>query len=172
MRVLKIGYDIGYDVRYSQCHSLRNRGSLSPGFIMPARNSLSCSCPGFLHPLFAQFYCLPRLHRNLTRKGPSMAPHPHVDIEQPAQSRSHCRGLILSQLPFGSYPWSSAESCWLSYRSGSVESVAHIQGRPSCSIWNIKHRIKYSLRCRVRYQQSRNDIVYNIGIRYRIHITN
>ncbi len=56
--------------------------------------------------------------------------------------------------------------------SGSVESVAHIQGRPSCSIWNIKHRIKYSLRCHVRYQQSRNDIVYNIGIRYRIHITN
>jgi hypothetical protein len=26
------------------------------------------------------------IHRDLTRKGPSIAPHPHVDFEQPAAS--------------------------------------------------------------------------------------
>jgi hypothetical protein len=35
-------------------------------------------------PSFAQFYSL--LHRALTRKGPSIVPHPHVDFEQPAPS--------------------------------------------------------------------------------------
>ncbi len=44
-----------------------------------------------LHPLFAHFHSL--FHRDLTRKGPFIAPHPRVDFEQPAGpcSWSHCR---------------------------------------------------------------------------------
>ena len=37
---------------------------------------------GIPAPSFAKFYSL--IHRDLTRKGPSISPHPHVDFEQPA----------------------------------------------------------------------------------------
>ncbi len=40
-----------------------------------ASKSLSATCPGFLHPLFAQFHRL--LHRDLTRKDfEQLAPSP------------------------------------------------------------------------------------------------
>jgi hypothetical protein len=42
--------------------------------------------PGFLHPLFAEFKFHSLIHRDLTRKGPSIAPHPRVDFEKPAPS--------------------------------------------------------------------------------------
>ena len=75
---------IVHDIAFTQCHSLRSRSSLFPGCITPAPKSLSATSPGFLHPLFAEFHSL--IHRDLTRKGPSIAPHPHVDFEKPAPS--------------------------------------------------------------------------------------
>jgi hypothetical protein len=80
---LNIGYNMtGYYIGYCQWHLLQSRGPLFPGFhTMPATKSLGTTCPGFLHPLFVQL-----LQRALTRKVPSMAPHPHVDFEQPAPS--------------------------------------------------------------------------------------
>jgi hypothetical protein len=75
---------IVYDIAVIQCHSLRSGSSPCAGSITPAPKSLSATCPGFLHPLFAQIYSL--LHRYLTRRGPSIAPHPHVDFEQQASS--------------------------------------------------------------------------------------
>ena len=81
-----IGSDIVYDIAFTQleCHSLQSGSSLCPGDFTPAPKGLSATSPGFLHPLFAQFHSL--IHRDLTRKGPSIAPHPHVDFEQPAPS--------------------------------------------------------------------------------------
>ncbi len=79
-----IGVDIVHDIAFTQCHSLRSGSSLFPGCITPAPKSLSATSPGFLHPLFAAFHSL--IHRDLTRKRPSIAPHPHVDFEKPAPS--------------------------------------------------------------------------------------
>ncbi len=73
-------------VRYNilLTHSLRSGSSLYPGGITPAPKGLSTTSPGFLHPLLAEFHSL--IHRDLTRKLPSIAPHPHVDFEQAAPS--------------------------------------------------------------------------------------
>ena len=79
-----IGIDIVYDIALTQCHSLRSGSSLCPGGFTPAPKSLSATRPGVLHPLLAEFHSL--IHRDLTRKRPSIAPHPHVDFEQPALS--------------------------------------------------------------------------------------
>jgi hypothetical protein len=81
---LNIGIDIVYDIAFTRCHSLRSGSSLYPGGITPAPKGLRATRPGFLHPLFVQFHSL--IHRDLTRKVPSIAPHPHVDFEQPAPS--------------------------------------------------------------------------------------
>ncbi len=67
-----ITYRVQYRIRYS------------PGSITPAPKSLSATCPGFLHPRFAQVHSL--IHRDLTRKCPSIASHPHVDFKKPAPS--------------------------------------------------------------------------------------
>jgi hypothetical protein len=75
-------YRIRYNIHPS--HSLRSGSSLYLGGITPAPKGLSTTSPGFLHPLLAQFHSL--IHRDLTRKGPSIAPHPHIDFEQPAAS--------------------------------------------------------------------------------------
>jgi hypothetical protein len=79
--LVHLGFDIEYDIALSQCHSLQSRSSICPGSITPAPKSLSATYPGFMHPLFAQFHSL--IHRDLTRtrKGPSIAPRPHVDFE-------------------------------------------------------------------------------------------
>jgi hypothetical protein len=95
--VIHIKFNIVYDVAFIQCHSLRSGSSLCPGPIKPAPKSLSATCPGFLHPLFAQFHSL--IHRDLTRKGPSIAPHPHVDLKKPAPSPAVGSGIRCS------FPW-------------------------------------------------------------------
>jgi hypothetical protein len=79
-----IGFKIVYDIASTQCHSLRSGSSLCPGGITPPPKSLSATSPGFLNHLFAKFHSL--IHRDLSRKGPSIAPHPHVDFEQTAPS--------------------------------------------------------------------------------------
>jgi hypothetical protein len=83
---LNIGIDIVYDVAFIQWHSLRSGSSRCPGGFTSAAKSLSAAAtsPGFLHPLLAEFHSL--IHRDLTRKRPSIAPHPHVDFKQPAPS--------------------------------------------------------------------------------------
>jgi hypothetical protein len=86
-----IPFRVRYRIRYS-IHpmaftaAVRSGSSLCPGYITPVPKSLSATCPGFkfLHRLFAHFHNL--IHRDLTRKGPSIAPHPPVDFEKPAPS--------------------------------------------------------------------------------------
>jgi hypothetical protein len=79
-----IGIDIVYDIAFTRCHSLRSGSSLCPGGFTPAPKSRCATSPGFMHPLLAEFHSL--IHRDLTRKRPSIAPHPHVDFEQAAPS--------------------------------------------------------------------------------------
>ncbi len=62
--VIHVGFNIEYDIAVSQCRSLRSRSSLCPGSITYVLKSLSATCPGFLHPLLAQFYSL--IHKDLT----------------------------------------------------------------------------------------------------------
>ncbi len=52
----------------------------------------------------------PPWHKDLTRKGPFIAPHPHVDFKKNTPSHSVLNPL---QLPLRSYPWSSEELYWL-----------------------------------------------------------
>jgi hypothetical protein len=63
--VIHIGFEIVYDIALSQCHSLRSGSSLCAGSITRATKSLSTTCPGFLHPLFAQFYSLLRRYLSI-----------------------------------------------------------------------------------------------------------
>jgi hypothetical protein len=171
--VIHIGFDIGYRyaISLSQYHSLRSRSSLCPGSITLAPKSLSATCPGFLlnpSPSFAQFHSsvLSLLHRDLTRKGPSIAPHPHVEFEQPApsptvESRICCsffwdlsiilplklRGIVFTELPF-----TGVQVTWNQRHMSKPEDVCRTL---PCSISNIKHQLDYSIRYRVRYHQYR-----------------
>jgi hypothetical protein len=82
---IHIGVDIVYDITFTQViHCGAEAPFTQAAGITPAPKGLSTTSPGFLHPLLAQFHSL--IHRDLTSKGPSIAPHPHVDFEQPAAS--------------------------------------------------------------------------------------
>jgi hypothetical protein len=60
---------------------------------------------GILHPLNPFEHVHRLLNRGLTRKGPHILPHPHVDFKQPAPVLPVLLlGLDLKQLRLGSYP--------------------------------------------------------------------
>ncbi len=141
-----IGIDIVYDIAFTQCHSLRSGSSLCPGGITPVPKGLSATRPGFLHPLFAEFHSL--IHRDLKRKGPSIAPHPHVDnntvdFKQPAPSP------VVGSWIRCSFPWDltpeAVRNCidW-------VDSI-FVQGRQKSALPIMKNQTSYTMSYLISY---------------------
>jgi hypothetical protein len=149
------------------------------------RVSATSWCPGFLHPLSAQFHSL--IHRDLTRKGPSIAPHPHVDFEKPAPSPAV--GSWIRSDRCCSFPWDLtflSDPQWLLLWENAywnmLSKCAHFQwwhlqhlcpvdssaGKsPPCSNGNIKHCTWYRIQYCVQHD---TDIVHDIDVRYLILI--
>jgi hypothetical protein len=78
-----IGFDIVYDIAFTQCHSQRSGSSLCPGTITPAPKSLRATRPGFMHPLFPQLDPQ-RIDEERSFHSATSTCWSHVDFKKPA----------------------------------------------------------------------------------------
>ncbi len=92
----------------------------------------------------------------MTKKGPSIAPHPHVEFKQPAPSP------VVGSWIRCSFPWDLSPEAVRSCIDWVAIQVA----------WNQRHPSKDGLASVIIYDIGFycTDIVYDIGIRYRIPI--